>query len=129
DLSGILDVDLPGRVPEDALNDPTLAQVLVNGVIADVECAWNTYYAAASHISDEWIPSSGNLNMRNWGQRKIRADDDFLGKGTCDDNYGLYTPLETARYQARHVYELLEGFDGAAVPNTTLLQATVRAYG
>ena len=48
DLSRILDVDLPGRVPEDALNDPTLAQVLVNGVIADVECAWNTYSAAAS---------------------------------------------------------------------------------
>lgn len=127
--SNILDVDLPGRVPEESLDDPTLAQVLVNGVIADVECAWNTYSAAASHQSDEWIPSSGNLNMRNWGQRKIRADDAFLGKGTCDNNYGLYTPLQTARYQVQDVYQRLNGFDAATVPNKTRYQATVRAYG
>jgi hypothetical protein len=126
---GILDVNLPGRVPEEALDDPTLAQLLVNGVIADVECAWNTYSAAASHHSDEWIPTSGNLNMRNWGQRKIRSTDEFLGKGTCDNNYGVYTPLQTARYQARTVFERLEQWDPATVPNKIRFQATVRAYG
>jgi hypothetical protein len=128
-LGGILDVDLPGRVPEEALDDPTLAPLLVNGVIADVECAWNTYSAAASHHSDEWIPSSGNLNMRNWGQRKIRSTDFNLGQGTCDANYGVYTPLQTARYQARDVFERLERWAPADVPNKTRLQATVRAYG
>ncbi len=131
DTSGILDVDLPGRVAEAALEDAELARVLVNGAVADVECAWNTYSAGASHISDEWIPASGNLNMRNWGQRKIRVDDALLGKGTCDGNYGLYTPLQTARYQAQDVFDRLGRFDAAKVPDTmkTRLQATVRAWG
>ena len=131
DTSGILEVDLPGRVAEAALEDADLARVLVNGVIADAECAWNTYSAAASHHSDEWIPASGNLNMRNWGQRKIRDTDALLGKGTCDLNYGLYTPLHTARYQAGDVFERLGRFDAAKVPDTlkTRLQATVRAWG
>ncbi|GBD31625.1 hypothetical protein HRbin33_00584 [bacterium HR33] len=129
DLSGILDVDLPGRVAEEALEDPDLAKVLVNGVIADAECAWNTYSAAASHHSDEWIPASGNLNMRNWGQRKIRADDFNLGQGTCDNNYGVYLPLHTARFQAKDVFERLNRFDPAKVPDKVKLQATVRAYG
>ncbi|MBI2072875.1 MAG: hypothetical protein HYT81_07565, partial [Gemmatimonadetes bacterium] len=131
DWSGILDVDLPGRVAEAALEDADLARVLVNGAVADAECAWNTYSAGASHISDEWIPASGNLNMRNWGQRKIRDNDGLLGKGTCDGNYGLYTPLQTARYQARDVFERLGRFDAAKVPDTlkTRLQATVRAWG
>jgi hypothetical protein len=129
DLSGILDVDLPGRVAEEALEDPALARVLVNGVIADAECAWNTYSAAASHHSDEWIPASGNLNMRNWGQRKIRADDFNLGQGTCDANYGVYLPLHTARFQAKDVFERLSRFDPAKVPDKIKLQATVRAYG
>ena len=118
DTGSILDVDLPGRVAEEALADADLARVLVNGVVADAECAWNEYSAAASHHSDEWIPASGNLNMRNWGQRKIRDTDNLLGKGTCDNNYGLYTPFHTARYQARDVYTRLEGFDAAKVANT-----------
>lgn len=128
DLGGILDVDLPGRVAEEALDDATLARVLTNGVIADAECSWNTYSAAASHHSDEWIPSSGNLNMRNWGQRKIRADDALLGKGTCLGNYGLYTPLQTARYQAQDVFNRLAGFT-PAVAGKDSLQAITRAYG
>jgi hypothetical protein len=131
DTSNILDVDLPGRVAEASLEDADLARVLVNGVIADAECAWNEYSAAASHHSDEWIPASGNLNMRNWGQRKIRATDGILGKGTCDANYGLYTPFHTARYQAQDVYARLDRFDAAKVPDTlkTRLKATVRAWG
>lgn len=131
DTSSILDVDLPGRVAEEALEDADLAKVLVNGVVADAECAWNEYTAAASHHSDEWIPASGNLNMRNWGQRKIRDNDALLGKGTCDNNYGLYTPFHIARYQAQDVYARLERFDAAKVPDTlkARLEATVRAWG
>ncbi|MEX2466005.1 MAG: hypothetical protein WD995_03800, partial [Gemmatimonadota bacterium] len=55
DTESLLEVDLPGRVSEDALNDPRLAGTLVNSVIADVECSWDNYVAAAAHHSDEWI--------------------------------------------------------------------------
>src|SRR5206468_9124032 len=71
----LLDVHEPGRVPVEALNDPTLAVTLANGVIGDLECAWSAYSAGAAMISDQFIQASGNLNQRNWGSRRITADD------------------------------------------------------
>jgi len=126
-LDEILEVDIPGKVDADALDNPALAQVLVNSVIGDVECAWNNYTAAATHHSDEWIPTSGNLNMRNWGQRKIEASDAIMATGDCAANYGIYTPLHTARFQSEDVFTRLAGFEN--VEDATDMQAQVRAWG
>lgn len=128
-LDEILEVEIPGRVDAGALDDAALARTLVDGVVGDTECAWNNYAAAASHHSDEWIPTSGNLNMRNWGQRKIEASDAVMAQGDCTDNYGLYTPLHTARFQSEDIFTRLEGFDAADVPDKVDMQAVVRAYG
>lgn len=129
DLDSILDVDAPGRVDAGDLEDAALARTLVDGVIGDTECAWNNYVAAASHHSDEWIPASGNLNMANWGQRRIEANDPVMAQGGCEANYGIYTPLHIARFQSEDVFGRLERFDAADVPNKLDLQATARAYG
>lgn len=125
----LLEVELPGTVEAGALDDPALAQTLIDGVIGDLECAWNTYSAAAAHHSDEWIPASGNLNMRNWGQRKIRDSDAGMATGSCSANYGLYTPLQTARFQADDVFNRLGEFSDADVPGRVSMQATARAHG
>lgn len=130
DLEKILEVEVPGRVLAEKLDDANLAGLLVNGVIADVECSWNQYTAGASNHSDEYIPTSGNLTMRNWGQRKIYADDEGFSQGGCGGwGYPMYTPLHTARFQAEDVYSRLTEFDDADVPNKTELMATVRAWG
>src|SRR5688500_10097764 len=125
----ILDVHVPGRVQEEALNDPTLAPTLVASVISDFECAWNNYVAAAALIGDEFIQASGNLNQRNWGSRRIVADDANMAQGTCRSQYGIYTTLQTARFQAEDVFKRLEQFTDAQVTNRTSLMATVKAYG
>lgn len=125
----ILDVDVPGRVQEEALGDPALAPTLVASVISDFECAWNNYVAAAALIGDEFIQASGNLNQRNWGSRRIVADDANMGQGTCRSQYGIYTTLHTARFQADDVFERLEQFTDQQVPNRTSLMATVKTYG
>lgn len=126
----LLEVDLPGKVPEESLDDPALAQTLVNGVIADLECAWDNYVAAAAVHSDEFIHSSGNLQQRLWGQRRITADDANFAQGDCAGaGYGLYTPLHTARVQAEDVYRRLAHFPDDRVPDKKRLQATARAYG
>jgi hypothetical protein len=125
----ILDVDVPGRVQEEALGDPALAATLVASVVSDFECAWNNYVAAAALIGDEFIQASGNLNQRNWGSRRIVADDANMGQGTCSSQYGIYTTLHTARFQAEDVFKRLEGFTDQQVPNRTSLMATVKAYG
>ena len=128
DLEEVLEVHVPGRVTEDALNDPALAQTLVNSVIGDTECAWANIVGASSHHSDEWMPGSGNLTMRNWGQRKIYSTDAGYSQSTCSDwGYQLYTPLHTARFQSEDIYNRLEAFEG--VDGKAEMQATVRAYG
>ncbi len=132
DLEEILAVDIPGKVDAGSLNDPALAGVLVNSVVGDTECAWSNYAAAASHHSDEWIPSSGNLNMREWGQRKMglqALSGGVLATGSCESNYGIYTPLQTARFLSNDVFDKLAEFDAGDVPDKARMQGKVRAYG
>lgn len=128
-LDSVLDVSVPGRVREDALADPTLAPTMVASVIADLECAWNNYSAAASLMSDEFQQASGNLNQRNWGSRRILADDPAMATATCRAPYGIYTTLHTARFQAEDIFARLDAFTDAQVANRTALKAIVRAYG
>jgi hypothetical protein len=128
-IDHLLDVQEPGRVPVEALDDPTLAVTLANGVIADLECAWSAYSAGAAMISDQFIQASGNLNQRNWGSRRITADDASYSTTACSGAYGLYTPLHTARYQAEDVFKRLTDWTAVQVPTKVTLQAIVRIYG
>ncbi|MBM4186674.1 MAG: hypothetical protein FJ206_05105 [Gemmatimonadetes bacterium] len=50
--SDLLDVELPGRVITEQLDDPALATALANGVVITFECAWTQYVAAANAMSD-----------------------------------------------------------------------------
>ena len=125
----LLEVDIPGRVSEDALDDPRLAATLANSVVADVECSWDNYVAAAAHHSDEWIASSGNSTMARWGLRDITPTFEAYATGGCGAGYGLFTPLHGARVQAQTNFERISGFTDAEVPNRATLLATIRAYG
>ena len=129
DLDGLLEVDLPGRVAEDALDDPRLANTLVNSVIADVECSWDNYVAAAAHHSDEWIASSGNSNMARWGLRDVTPTLGSYSTGGCGSSYGLFTPLHGARVQADSNFDRISSFDDASVPNKAEHLAVIAAYG
>jgi hypothetical protein len=69
------------------------------------------------------------LNQRNWGSRRITADEPTLAQGSCSTAYGIYTPLQTARFQAEDIFARLQAFSDAQVPNKVSLEATVRTYG
>jgi len=126
----LLRVDLPGTVTEDDLDAPALASTLVLSAIADLECAWNQYTAGTSLHSDEYIPSSGNLEMLQWGQRQIRAEHAGYAQGTCGGwGFPMYTALHIARFQGEDVFRRLSEPLFAEVPDLTQKQATVRAYG
>lgn len=125
----VLDVHVPGRVREDALNDPSLAATNVASVISDLECAWNNYVAAAALISDEFVQASGNLNQRNWASRRITPDEPTMAQGTCRTAYGIYTTLHTARFQAEDIFKRVDALPDATTPNKTAFKAIVRAYG
>jgi hypothetical protein len=124
----LLEVELPGDVTEDALDDPALADILVNSVIADFECAYNNYNFGASVHSDEMWHSSGNLNNRNWGQRKITSTFGEYVTGSCGGNgFGMWTNMHKARFQSEDVFDRITGFEGIEEKDSKL--ATVRTYG
>lgn len=128
-LDSLLEVELPGNVVEEALNDPALAPVLAQSVIADFECAWNNYVVGTALISDQFIQASGNLNQRNWGTRRVTSDDASYAQSNCASPYGIYTTLHTARFQAEDVFRRITDFPDAQVPNKARLLATARVYG
>lgn len=130
DFDSILEVDIPGKVIEEALDNPALAQTLLRSVVAAVECSWNQYVGGAAIHSDEYLPSSGNGHMRDWGQRKIRDNDAGYSTSLCGDwGFPMYQPLQTARFQAEDVFQRLSSEGFADVPNRDGLRATARAYG
>lgn len=129
-LDEILEVHVPGKVLEEALDNASLADVLTTGVVAEVECSWNQYVAGSAHHSDEYVPTSGNLTMRNWGQRKIYASDAGYSQGTCGGwGYPMFTPLHTARFQSEDVSRRLSEFPTEDVSNLAALQATAATWG
>lgn len=128
---GLLDVDFPGRIPVEKLNDPSLASTLVTGVVGDLECGYNNYFTGAAVHSDEFESSNSNVPLANWGERGINADEDDYVVGACESSSfgGMHQTLQTARYQAEEVYTKLNGWTDAQVANRRRLMATVRAYG
>jgi SusD family len=128
--SGILDVQLPGRIPSDLLNDPTTAPTLAASVVTDFECAFSNYVASTATISDQFLGASGNLTAENWGTRKVPDNDVSNEQTGCGGTYGAYTPLQTARFQADDILPRLQGWtDADAGVPLAPLEAKVAAYG
>ena len=125
-----LEVDLPGKVTGDALNNPQNAGVLSAGVVLDFECGWANYVAATNALSDQLINASAQGVTQVWYTRNILDNDPAL-LGNCEPATGLYpyATLQNARVGASRAYGLIDGFAEAVVPNKTLLKATMRAYG
>ncbi|MBM4186384.1 MAG: RagB/SusD family nutrient uptake outer membrane protein [Gemmatimonadetes bacterium] len=131
--SGLLDVEFPGRIPEGALNDPALANVLVTGVIGDLECAYNNYMSGSAVHSDEYESSNSNVPLANYGERGIGPDEDDYVVSGCEAGFGgafgMHQTLQTARFQAEDVFAKLNAWTDAQVANRRSLMATARAYG
>jgi hypothetical protein len=134
--SNLLEVQYPGRIPVEQLNDPTFAAVLADGVVGDLECAYNNYFSGASAHSDEFEASNDNGSLANAGERNITADNTDYSSSACEassintaGNFGIQVPMHTARYQAEDVYNRLSNWTDEEVPGRVGLMAKVRAYG
>lgn len=128
---GILDVDLPGRVREESLDNPVLAPTLVNSAQADFECAYGEFVYSTGAWANEFLNSSGGAEVIGWGARLPNYES---GNGTCQTTtstrgaFAVYRPLQIARNQADGAITRLEGFTDAQVANRTLLIATAALY-
>jgi hypothetical protein len=125
-----LDVEYPGRIPTETLNDPSLAPVLVTGVLGDFECAYSNYSGGSSVHSDEYETANSNIPGADWGEKTVTAALDDYAIGSCETSiFGIVRTMHTARFQSETVWDQLEAWTDAEVANRASLKAQVRAYG
>ena len=124
----LLQVDLPTKVAAENLDNPSVAEVLVNSAIGEFECAFSQYVAASGQLTDELRHSSGWLVMTEWDHRKIGQDRDVRLCNT-DFGYGVFTPMQKARVSAESSRTRIEGWDDADVPGKAEKTAVVATYG
>jgi starch-binding outer membrane protein, SusD/RagB family len=111
------------------LYKPSNAQLLVNGVIADFECAFaRTVLGMAVHgdeLSNAW---AATLNY-DVDRRSVATNGPYAGGCAGAQHPSFYTALNTARGVADTTYVELSGWTDAEVPNRARLLAQTAAYG
>lgn len=129
---GLLDVDLPGQLPAEAIADPSMADVLINSVQADFECAVSNFAAFTSLYTDEMQSSSSFGPSVELIDLRLPTILNGSGGGctgsTNSTPGGWYLPLQTARVQARDAFEIISGHADNAVTNKTLKLAMAAMY-
>jgi hypothetical protein len=101
---------------------PSNAQLLVNGVIADFECAFARYVVGSGVLSDELITAIANTDNYDYERRTIQSNRAYgtNGCGGTNQQPAIYTTLSTARGVADTTLARLEEWTDAEVnPNAT----------
>lgn len=128
----LLDVKAPDRVPAETLDDPSQAALIVNGAVADFECAYGSYDLAQAIMSDEF--SDAQLGAASWSYDRrdfSSSPGGIYGTNGCDSeqNPGIYVPLSTARWQADNALTKLQSWTDEEVgPDRTSLMALSALY-
>lgn len=125
--SDYLKVTSPSRIPASNLEDPANAQLLINGAIADFDCAFQSYIVAGALIGQELQDATQTASRYPYDQRTIISSSDRYQSSGCT-SLGVYSPLQTARVSADNARRLLGGWTDAQVANRQLLLATAAAY-
>jgi hypothetical protein len=128
-LDDLLSVDKPTTVPAAVVDDPLKAQLMVNGAIADLECAFGAYVVMGGMIGEEFIDATQTADRWPYDRREVQPGDTRYSTSSCQA-LGVYTPLSTARFTADGALTRLQGWTDAQMPgmNRQRLIATAAAY-
>lgn len=129
-LDELLSVDKPVDVPAEALGDPTKAVLLVNGAVADFDCALGSFIVMGGLVGEEFVDATQTADRWPYDRREVQPSDARYSTFSCA-NLGTYVPLSTARFTADQALGLLEGWTDEQMPvgvNRTRLIATSAAY-
>lgn len=127
----LLKVDAPSLLPADRFQDPSQAALLVNGAIADFECAYASSIMVEGLIADEFADAQLGAASWDYDRRSSNQDPggDYGYQGcTSDQRVGLYAPLSTARWSADNVLKLLQAATDQQVAKRDSLTAAAALY-
>jgi hypothetical protein len=126
----LLRASRPNIVEASRLDDPSQATLLLNGVIADFDCAHGAFAAAGAIIGDELEDAQLAAAVWDYDRRSFNsAPSGSYGPNACNAQiFGVYRPLSTARWAADDLLRKLDGWTDAQVPNRTAMIATAAVY-
>lgn len=130
-LENPLDVEGSSRIPATAVETPANAQLLVDGAVADFECAFAAYVVQSATVGEEFIYAQQTADRVPADRRNVLTTDTrYVGNSTSGCiNLGIYSPLQVARASAENVLNYLKGWTDAEVPvNRTRLISIAAAY-
>lgn len=121
--SDLLQVDTTDRIAaQEFERNPANARTLVNGAVADFECAYGAYAALGALVGDELIDATQTADRFPYDLRSMTSADRRYAVNDCDA-LGAYTPLNRARTSADNVLRRLQGWTDAEVPQRQNLMA------
>ncbi|HEV8356379.1 MAG TPA: RagB/SusD family nutrient uptake outer membrane protein, partial [Gemmatimonadales bacterium] len=122
----LLEVQAPSRVLADSLKFPASAKLLVDGARAAFGCALQAYINGTGLLTDEMEDTQLAAAAWPWDRRDWNGSlGQAYAEGTCNTGqaFGVYTPLQTARYSADDAIAKITGFPDSLVLGKTLLLA------
>src|SRR5688500_13030749 len=123
-----LEQENTGQLTADAAYTPANAQLLVNGAIADFECAYTRYVTGTALLGDELLNAFSNTSNFDYDRRTLNLSSPYAGGCGNTQQPGIYTALATARGTADVAYEKLSGWTDAEVADRVRLMGQVAAY-
>jgi hypothetical protein len=126
----LLDQSAPSRVLEETLQGPAAAKLIVNGARAAFGCVFQAYITGMGLVSDELEDTQLAAAGWDWDRRSMLPVGGNYATAGCDggQQFGVYAPLQTARYTADLAMTNLSSFSDAEVPDRVLLLATAALF-
>jgi len=127
----------PGAIEASKVYVPSNALLLVNGAIADFECAFTRYVVGSGIFTDELANGIAQQANYDYDARRLLTSAAGYGTATCGTTAGsnqqppIYTSLSVARGDADTVIARLKGWTDAEMPtgvNRTRLLAQAYTY-
>src|ERR687897_3511436 len=98
----LLESDRPSTLEAEDVAGPSNAALLVNGAVADFECAHGAFVAASGLMRDALEDAQLAAAVWSYDRRDFGTQPGGqYGTGTCNAQlFGVYRPLATARWSA-----------------------------
>lgn len=124
----LLEVEAPGDVDANDMDNPENAGLLVTGAIADFDCALNAYIVNGGLLGNELRDASFTAARFPLDARTIDAASPY-GVNACNSSpAGIYRPLSTAIWTSDNALTKLQEWTDEQVASRTDLIAQVAAY-
>lgn len=132
-FDGLMEAETSSQIVAEDIQSPENADVIVNSVVANFECAFGNYIVSTGLLGNTLSNAGNDGNKWAWDRRTLRADlstSDSYATNDCGiDSEALVSPLSAVRWQADDVLDKMDNeWSDAQIEDRERLTATAAAY-